>query len=240
MAPSMRPAGRGDSTRAAKTPDRNARPESPPTGSRPTRPSAATTALPAHRPRGRRIPGVRDDPALPASPRAERERFERERSDPALLFELYADDVYRFCRASGCARADAEDITAEVFAQALGRLARLRWRHRPAVAFLFTLARRRVADHFRRQSREQPSGLAEEWPASATEHDYIRTGAALRSSIAKLAERERVAVILRLVNGYSFAEVATALGSSEKAAKSLVYRALEKLEVALDAEGIER
>ena len=175
-----------------------------------------------------------------AGSRDERARFERERSDPARLFEVYADDVYRFCLASGCAPADAEDITAEVFAQALDRLALLRWRRRPAVAFLFTIARRRVADHFRRRARERPSGLAATWPDRAGAREDGRAAPALRAALDDLADRERLAVILRLVNGWSFAEVATALGSTEKAAKSLFYRALEKLEAALEAEGIER
>ena len=174
-----------------------------------------------------------------AADAAERLRFERERADPARVFELYADDVYRFCRASGCAPADAEDITAEVFAQALDRLAGLRWRRRPISSFLYTLARRRVADHFRRRRRELPVAPAGTVERFATDEDG-RLGGALQVALGSLAERERVAVIARIVNGYSFAEVAVVLGSSEKAAKSLVYRALDKLEGALEAEGIER
>jgi RNA polymerase sigma-70 factor (ECF subfamily) len=166
-------------------------------------------------------------------------RFERERADPARVFALYADDVYRFCRASGCAAADAEDITAEVFAQALDQLAGLRWRRKPVSAFLYTLARRRVADHFRRRRRELPVAPGDVVERLAA-HEDAHLGGPLRVALGNLADRERLAVIVRIVNGYSFAEVAVVLGSSEKAAKSLVYRALDKLEAALDAEGIER
>jgi RNA polymerase sigma-70 factor (ECF subfamily) len=167
---------------------------------------------------------------------AERLRFERERADPARLFELYADDIYRFCRASGCSPADAEDVTAEVFAQALGKLAGLRWRRKPVVAFLFTIARRRVTDQTRRHGREQP---AQKIRGEARDPDHL-VAHALRTGLAMLGERERTAVVLRVVNGYSFDEVAAAIGSSEKAAKGVVYRALRKLEVVFDAEGVER
>jgi RNA polymerase sigma factor (sigma-70 family) len=167
---------------------------------------------------------------------AERRRFERERADPARLFELYADDIYRFCRASGCSPADAEDVTADVFAQALGKLGSLRWRRKPVVAFLYTIAGRRVADLGRRAGREQP---AVELDTSS--HDPDRhVASALRTGLAALGERERIAVVLRVVNGYSFEEVAAAIGSSEKAAKGVVYRALRKLETVFDEQGVER
>lgn len=167
---------------------------------------------------------------------AERLRFERERADPARLFELYADDIYRFCRASGCSPADAEDVTADVFAGALTKLGGLRWRRRPVVAFLYTIARRRVTDQTRRRAREQP---AETIRGGFHDPDHL-VAHALRTGLAQLGERERTAVVLRVVNGYSFDEVAIAIGSSEKAAKGVVYRALRKLEIVFDAEGVER
>ena len=47
--------------------------------------------------------------------------------------------------------------------------------------------------------------------------------------MGQLGEKDRAAVVLRFFGGKSFAEVATAAGVSENAAKKRVTRALEKL-----------
>ena len=165
-----------------------------------------------------------------------RREFERERGDAGLLFERYADDVYRYCRARGCSAADAEDVTAEVFAQALPRLGRLRWRRKPMVAFLYTVAGRRVADLARRRTREQPRHESAEVAGPAAGQPI---GEALVRALSALPERQQEAVILRVVNGYSFAELAAATGTSEKSAKGVVYRGLDRMRAVLAEEGIE-
>jgi RNA polymerase sigma-70 factor (ECF subfamily) len=163
--------------------------------------------------------------------------FDAERADPALLFERYADDIYRYCRVRGCSPADAEDVTAEVFAQALPRLRTLRWRQRPVVAFLYTLANRRVTDVFRRAAREHAATREEE--AAEPGRCGTQLGPAFARALRQLAEAEQLAVVLRVVHGYSFAEVAAVVGRGEKATKSLVYRGLERMQAALREEGIE-
>ena len=179
---------------------------------------------------------------VPVEPRGigatDRAAFDTERADPGLLFARYADDIYRYCRVRGCSAADAEDVTAEVFAQALPRLRSLRWRRRPAAAFLYTLASRRVTDTFRRAAREPTSDSDYEAAAAPT-----NTGPPLAPAFARalrqLSDREQLAVVLRVVHGYSFAEVAAVVGPSEKAVKSLVYRGLERMQAALQKEGAE-
>ena len=168
---------------------------------------------------------------------AQRAVFETERSDPGLLFERYADDIYRYCRVRGCSPADAEDVTAEVFAQALPRLRSLRWRRRPAAAFLYTLANRRVTDTFRRRAREATPDSRYE--VAETQTDGPPLAPAFARALRQLSDREQLAVVLRVVHGYSFAEVAAVVGPSEKAVKSLVYRGLERMQSALLKEGIE-
>ena len=51
----------------------------------------------------------------------------------------------------------------------------------------------------------------------------------MREAIASLPESQRMALILAKYEELSFAEIATVLGSSEKAIKSLVHRARESL-----------
>ena len=186
-------------------------------------------------PRSPRGPAAADDRDSDSEASAHR-RFELERGDPALLFETYADDIYRYCRLRGCSPSDAEEVTAQVFEQALDKLPRLLWRRRPVVALLYAIARRRVADVYRGRRHELLVGAVPDHADEPSEHS--RLGSHLRAGLAEMPERERLAVVLRIVNGYSFAEVAVAIRSSEKAAKSLVYRGLERLEARLQEEGL--
>lgn len=62
--------------------------------------------------------------------------------------------------------------------------------------------------------------------------------AAVRRAVAGLPEDERAAVVLKLVNGLTWPEVATALGCSERTAKRVGVRATERLERALARRGI--
>lgn len=178
------------------------------------------------------------EPAAPGATGAERREFESERLDAGAVFERYADDIYRYCRARGCSVEDAEDITAEVFAQTLTRLRTLSWRRRPVVAFLYTVASRRVNDLHRRHAK-QPRETAAEAAASGDTGEQGQQRAALTRALQRLPEREQLAVVLRIIQGCSFAEVAATVGGSEKAVKSLVYRGLDHMQASLREEGIE-
>jgi hypothetical protein len=63
----------------------------------------------------------------------------------------------------------------------------------------------------------------------------------VRSAVGALADRQRAAVELHQFEDYTYAEVAAALATSPKAAKSLLYRARNRLRVSLGpfAEGRE-
>ncbi|MEU2775419.1 sigma-70 family RNA polymerase sigma factor [Streptomyces sp. NPDC007162] len=66
----------------------------------------------------------------------------------AQLYTAYSDTVYRYVYYRVGGRATAEDLTSEVFARALQRLSTFTWRGRDFGAWLVTIARNLVADHF--------------------------------------------------------------------------------------------
>jgi RNA polymerase sigma-70 factor, ECF subfamily len=69
------------------------------------------------------------------------------------LIDLYGPVVYRWCRQLGVARADAPDVVQDVFASVAAVAERFR-RDRPGDSFgawLRTIARNKVCDHFRRR-----------------------------------------------------------------------------------------
>src|SRR6266571_2192951 len=79
--------------------------------------------------------------------------------DPlAVSYRRHFDDVYRFVRRRTTV-ADAEDLTQEVFAAAAVALADARVEAPPPLAWLYTVARRRLVDLARR--RASSDSLAE-------------------------------------------------------------------------------
>ncbi|MER5466528.1 sigma-70 family RNA polymerase sigma factor [Streptomyces sp. NPDC002668] len=66
-----------------------------------------------------------------------------------LLYGTYCDTVYRYVYYRVGSKATAEDLTSDTFVRALARLDSFTWRGRDFAAWLVTIARNRVADHFK-------------------------------------------------------------------------------------------
>ncbi|MCX6365365.1 MAG: sigma-70 family RNA polymerase sigma factor [Armatimonadetes bacterium] len=128
----------------------------------------------------------------------------------------------------------AEDITAEVFGAAFRALSRCPApapqgsEHDPARAWLFGIARHKVADHLRRPKNRETlplpeSLLAPGGPEASVER--AETARALRCVLEALPELQKEALLLKYVEQLSLAEIALALGKSETAISQLLYRA---------------
>src|SRR4051794_5641055 len=142
--------------------------------------------------------------------------------------------VYVFVRRRVSTDAEAEDVTAEVFADAVAGLERLTDDDGPpALAWLYTVAKRRLADAARRDARR----LAEA-PAPAAEYgpDVARS---IRRALDGLPAGPRAVGVLKLIERPRFAEIAERLGLSEAACKMRCSRGLESLRERLEQEGVE-
>lgn len=146
------------------------------------------------------------------------------------LFVESFDAVYRFCRSRCGSVSLAEDAAAETFADAARVMAR-----DPNVvidaAWLFTVARRRVIDGWRREERERRR--AERVATQITnEPDNDAAGpdtALMQQALGRLPERQRAAVILRYVDGCGVDEISRILEISYEAAASLLARSRRAL-----------
>src|SRR5579884_3840881 len=78
----------------------------------------------------------------------------QDRSRFADLYEIYFDRVYAYVARRVQDRADAEDLTSEVFEQALANLGRFEWRGAPFAAWLFRIAANALHDRAVRLGRE--------------------------------------------------------------------------------------
>lgn len=130
---------------------------------------------------------------------------------------------------SGGDRAVAEDLTAETYLNAAQRFRQGRG-HEVNIAWLKTVAKRRLIDHWRRQRsmRERATRLrndvvATAQPAPATDAERQDVYAAL----SKLGRDHRLVLLLRHFDGLSIREIGVQMGRSEKAAESLLARAKE-------------
>ena len=160
----------------------------------------------------------------------ERLRIEAAQNDPGRFAELYEEHferIYAYVLRRISNRTEAQDITADVFQQALANLKRFEWRGAPFAAWLYRIAANAVADHFQRASRQSPAPP----PESSTEENYddVERRAALFRSVDRLPPDQRRVIVMRFGEEKSIREVARELGRSEGAVKQLQWRGLQSL-----------
>lgn len=157
-------------------------------------------------------------------------------------FRRHYGQVYRYLRRRTASDADAEELAQAVFADAAAGLDDFREGTSPVLAWLYTVAQRRLVDEHRRAARGAADVVSLDAVRAerAQETDYgAGVARALRRAIAALPDGQREVVVLRLVQGHSFAETGRRLGVTPAACKMRLVRALETLRDELTREGIE-
>jgi len=154
------------------------------------------------------------------------EAAQRERPRFAELYEQNFDRVYAFVGRRVSTREEAEDLTAEVFHQALASIESFRWQGSPFIAWLYGIAANVLSAHWRKIGKD-PAQLEEDWDQGG--RDEIERRAILAELVESLSEDQRTVVVRRFVEQRSIREIAHELGRSEGAIKQLQLRALENL-----------
>lgn len=160
----------------------------------------------------------------------ERLLIEQAQRDPARfadLYELHFERVYAYAVKRVRDRSDAQDVTAEVFHQALANLRRYEWRGVPFAAWLFRIAAHAIADRGRRISREQSVAVPDVVSGEDLEEAEHRAG--VFRLVRELPEDQRRVLESRFAEQKSIREVARELDRSEGAVKQLQLRAIENL-----------
>jgi len=151
------------------------------------------------------------------------------------LYLLHFDRIYSYLHVSVGNRHDAEDLTTQTFLKMLESIGRFRWQSAPFSAWLFRIAHNLAMDHFRARRRWQPE---EEVPEPHGSEEPSAELAAMQSigrqsmlqMIEKLSPEQQQVLTLKFVFNFPNAEVATILGKTEGAIKSLQHRALVSLQ----------
>jgi RNA polymerase sigma-70 factor (ECF subfamily) len=162
--------------------------------------------------------------------------------DPAafgLIYERYFDVVFRFHLFRVSNRPLAEDLTADTFLRALRNIRNVTWQGHDLAAWLITIARNLVADHYKSgrvrlelvTSEVYDSEQADQDRQGAPERsavDYL-TNLQLLAAVKQLEPAQYECVVLRFLCGMSVAQTARAMGKNEGAIKALTYRAVRAL-----------
>lgn len=166
---------------------------------------------------------------------------EAAQKDPARFVDLYEDNferVYAFVAKRVQHRADAEDVTAEVFHQALANIAKFEWRGAPFAAWLYRIAANAIADRWQRASRERGNPASGDPPARSEALDVERSERAARlfNLVNDLPEDQRRVIEMRFAEGKSIREIAEALGRTAGAVKQLQFRGIQSLRAQFEKE----
>lgn len=162
----------------------------------------------------------------------ERLLIEAAQSQPARFAELYGQNfarVYAFFARRVATREEAQDLTSEVFHQALGSIRSFKWQGAPFVAWLYGIAANVLSRHWQKLGRTVAPGEIE----LSDSGDGIERSVMLAELVEMLPPDQRQVVVHRFIKQRSIREIAQDLGRSEGAIKQLQLRALENLRIKL-------
>ena len=164
---------------------------------------------------------------------AERLLIEAAQKNPARFAELYENNfnrVYAFISRRVRDRNEVEDLTSEVFHQALTGLPRFEWRGVPFAAWLFRIASNAIIDRAKRAAKETDFANVDNVPEiGSREIEETEQRGRLFQLVDQLPEDQRRVIVMRFAEEKSIREVAHDLERSEGAVKQLQFRALQNL-----------
>jgi RNA polymerase sigma-70 factor (ECF subfamily) len=168
----------------------------------------------------------------------ERLLVEAAQQDPARfadLYELHFERVYAYAVRRMANRTEAEDLTSEVFHQALANLKRFEWRGIPFAAWLFRIAANLISDRWQRSGREvSDDSQIESAQVEPAEIEEVERRATLFRLVGTLPDEQRRVVVARFVEEKSIKEVAREIRKTEGAVKQLQFRALTNLRARME------
>ncbi len=187
-----------------------------------------------------------DRPAASYTDLDEAALVDQARNDPEAFGELYRRHVdriytYIFYRIGNVA--DAEDLTARTFYQALSHLPQYQNQGVPFVAWLYRIAHNLVANHHRARGYWKTTSLEDvELPAGAKDNPERVALAnerrrALWAAISRQPEDRQRLLILKFADRLSNEEIGRLMGRTESSIKSLYFRTLKALKADLEARG---
>jgi len=159
----------------------------------------------------------------------------RDHEQATTLYQCYASAVFAYLLRQVGSREDAEDLLLEVFLAVLKKGPVLEQDEQRQRALIWTVARNKIADHFRHLTRHPNVPLLDveemlyEREEREPEQIILRQEeyAQLYKTIGELPEAQREVLQLRFGHGLSCAEIAQVLSKNESAVRMMLHRSLK-------------
>jgi RNA polymerase sigma factor (sigma-70 family) len=149
------------------------------------------------------------------------------------IYRRHAGDVYRYALAVLRNSADAEDVTQTTFLNAYRSYTRGE-RPRNAQNWLIAIAHNVCRQRFRQSMRRPEEVEYDDAIPDAVPDDEAPTAEDIQRALGQLAFNQRAALVMRELEGRSYAEIAVILGTSVSAVETLIFRARRALREQLE------
>ena len=151
----------------------------------------------------------------------------------AALYRRHGPEILRYCSGRLVERADAEDVTQQVFVRAYGALLRGE-RVRLPRHWLLRIARNECRRFAARRRRVEEVGFDEAIDVAPADEGARWSPAEIRRALDELVPAQRQALVLRELEGRPYAEIARELRLTVSAVETLLFRARRSLREQLD------
>jgi RNA polymerase sigma-70 factor (ECF subfamily) len=133
----------------------------------------------------------------------------------------------------------AEDLAAQTFCKASEAQHRGKGPRTSERGWLYRIAHNLIIDHYRQRDRRPITDLEDTLPYQ--DHKYAPEECAereldiraLATAMQRLTDDQATVIYMRWIDGYSFGEIARAMGKTEGAVKALQHRGMETLRLFL-------
>jgi len=158
---------------------------------------------------------------------------QRDQKAFAQLYEEHFDKIYRYVALRIGDRTEAEDMTQQVFLNALKSISSFKWKGVPFAAWLFRIAHNQVVDYLRKKSKQAAAPLDESLVSSDSNPQLMAEHSLdveqLLLATRRLTEAQRQVISLRFAGELSINQVANIMGKSQGAVKALQHSAIVAL-----------
>ena len=156
------------------------------------------------------------------------------------LYDMHVDRVYRHVYYRVGNNEDAEDLTQQVFLRAWQAIGRYKKTSSPFLAWLMRISHNLIIDFYRSKKdkayldSEIVANDSDSYPERVAEAEFDQQQ--LRRVILQLPGEQQQVILMSFIEGFSYTEIASAIGKSEGAIRVILHRALKKMRNMLEGE----
>jgi len=154
----------------------------------------------------------------------------------AALYDTYVEAIYRFIYLKIGRKADAEDITQQVFLNAWQNIQRYNYKGFPFSSWLYKIAHNAVIDFYRSYNNQAKIELEsaeeiiqENGPNQEQEIDSNLDLERIKKAIQQLPPDQQSIIIMRFVDDLPIKEIARILEKNEGTIRVIQHRALKQI-----------